>query len=178
MARFLLHLVGDIHQPLHSVSMYNASLKTGDLGGRFYIMQATLSRLSLLKIKIWTCMPLWTRWPVNRRTESGLRDPLMMPVRPISETWQEQSPRSIPLPTSTINFLMIRVRIRGWSRATIQLCKRFTLSFSKIKNWAKNTLTRCSSFVGKELPWLAIALQIWLPAFGNDLCLKIINLLF
>lgn len=34
MARFLLHVVGDIHQPLHSVSMYNESLKTGDLGGR------------------------------------------------------------------------------------------------------------------------------------------------
>lgn len=33
MARFLEHLAGDIHQPLHSVSMYNNTLKTGDLGG-------------------------------------------------------------------------------------------------------------------------------------------------
>lgn len=33
MARFLLHLAGDIHQPLHSVTMYNSTLKTGDLGG-------------------------------------------------------------------------------------------------------------------------------------------------
>ena len=33
MARYLLHLAGDIHQPLHSVSMYNNSMKTGDLGG-------------------------------------------------------------------------------------------------------------------------------------------------
>ena len=36
MARFLLHLGGDIHQPLHSVSMYNNTLKTGDMGGNFH----------------------------------------------------------------------------------------------------------------------------------------------
>jgi hypothetical protein len=35
MARYLLHLVGDIHQPLHSTMMYNATYKTGDLGGTF-----------------------------------------------------------------------------------------------------------------------------------------------
>lgn len=33
MARYLLHLVGDIHQPLHSSCMYNESFKTGDMGG-------------------------------------------------------------------------------------------------------------------------------------------------
>ena len=33
MARYLLHLVGDIHQPLHSTNMFNNSFKTGDLGG-------------------------------------------------------------------------------------------------------------------------------------------------
>lgn len=33
MARFLEHLVGDIHQPLHSTSMYNTTFKNGDMGG-------------------------------------------------------------------------------------------------------------------------------------------------
>lgn len=33
MARFLLHLVGDIHQPLHNTNMFNGTFKTGDLGG-------------------------------------------------------------------------------------------------------------------------------------------------
>lgn len=33
MARYLLHLLGDIHQPLHSVTMYNSTLKKGDMGG-------------------------------------------------------------------------------------------------------------------------------------------------
>lgn len=35
MARYLLHVVGDIHQPLHSVQMFNSSktLVNGDLGG-------------------------------------------------------------------------------------------------------------------------------------------------
>lgn len=38
MARYLLHLVGDIHQPLHSVTMYNNTNKKGDLGGKFLVM--------------------------------------------------------------------------------------------------------------------------------------------
>lgn len=33
MARYLLHLVGDSHQPLHSVNMFNSKHKTGDIGG-------------------------------------------------------------------------------------------------------------------------------------------------
>ena len=33
MARYLLHVVGDIHQPLHDTMMFNATYKTGDLGG-------------------------------------------------------------------------------------------------------------------------------------------------
>jgi hypothetical protein len=33
MARYLLHLVGDVHQPLHSALMYSSKHKTGDAGG-------------------------------------------------------------------------------------------------------------------------------------------------
>lgn len=33
MARYLLHLVGDIHQPLHSTNYFNETFKNGDLGG-------------------------------------------------------------------------------------------------------------------------------------------------
>lgn len=32
-ARYLVHVVGDIHQPLHSASMYNESFPSGDRGG-------------------------------------------------------------------------------------------------------------------------------------------------
>jgi len=32
-ARYLVHIVGDIHQPLHSVSMYNETFPSGDRGG-------------------------------------------------------------------------------------------------------------------------------------------------
>lgn len=38
MARYLLHLVGDIHQPLHSTNMFNGTYKTGDLGGNLLKM--------------------------------------------------------------------------------------------------------------------------------------------
>lgn len=32
-ARYLVHVVGDIHQPLHSVALYNATFPNGDRGG-------------------------------------------------------------------------------------------------------------------------------------------------
>ena len=32
-ARYLVHVVGDIHQPLHSVALYNDTYPGGDLGG-------------------------------------------------------------------------------------------------------------------------------------------------
>lgn len=32
-ARYLVHLVGDIHQPLHSVALYNHTYPKGDAGG-------------------------------------------------------------------------------------------------------------------------------------------------
>lgn len=38
MARYLLHLIGDIHQPLHSTNMFNGTYKTGDLGGNLLKM--------------------------------------------------------------------------------------------------------------------------------------------
>ena len=34
-ARYLVHLVGDIHQPLHSVALYNKTFPKGDAGGNF-----------------------------------------------------------------------------------------------------------------------------------------------
>jgi len=35
MMREILHIVGDMHQPLHNSNFYNESYKTGDLGGNF-----------------------------------------------------------------------------------------------------------------------------------------------
>lgn len=32
-ARYLIHVVGDIHQPLHSISYFNSTYKSGDRGG-------------------------------------------------------------------------------------------------------------------------------------------------
>lgn len=44
MARYLLHVVGDMHQPLHNTMMFNASLVDGDLGGTAPTIQATVSK--------------------------------------------------------------------------------------------------------------------------------------
>lgn len=35
-ARYLVHVVGDMHQPLHSVALFNATYPTGDAGGNFF----------------------------------------------------------------------------------------------------------------------------------------------
>ena len=37
MARYLLHLAGDIHQPLHAACLYNNDYPDGDLGGTHYL---------------------------------------------------------------------------------------------------------------------------------------------
>ena len=36
MLKFLLHVVGDLHQPLHSSSLYNRMFPNGDLGGNLF----------------------------------------------------------------------------------------------------------------------------------------------
>jgi hypothetical protein len=37
--RFLIHLVGDIHQPLHTVVLYTKQFPQGDMGGnKFYVL--------------------------------------------------------------------------------------------------------------------------------------------
>ena len=33
MMRYLIHVIGDMHQPLHNSNFYNATYKTGDFGG-------------------------------------------------------------------------------------------------------------------------------------------------
>lgn len=32
-SRYLLHVVGDIHQPLHAIALFNETYKSGDRGG-------------------------------------------------------------------------------------------------------------------------------------------------
>ena len=33
LARYVVHLAGDIHQPLHSIALFNSTYPKGDLGG-------------------------------------------------------------------------------------------------------------------------------------------------
>ena len=39
-ARYVVHLAGDIHQPLHSVALYNLTYPKGDIGGN--LLKVTL----------------------------------------------------------------------------------------------------------------------------------------
>jgi len=35
MIRYILHIIGDMHQPLHNSNFYNDTFKSGDAGGNF-----------------------------------------------------------------------------------------------------------------------------------------------
>lgn len=41
---FLIHVVGDIHQPLHNISLYNAQFSHGDAGGNRFLIQAPYAK--------------------------------------------------------------------------------------------------------------------------------------
>lgn len=41
---FLLHFVGDIHQPLHTVVLYNKTFPHGDGGGNFYLIKSPFAK--------------------------------------------------------------------------------------------------------------------------------------
>ncbi len=41
--RFFLHFVGDIHQPLHTVSLFNERFPQGDKGGNLYLIQSPIA---------------------------------------------------------------------------------------------------------------------------------------
>ncbi len=44
-ARYFIHIIGDIHQPLHSAALYNRTFPSGDLGGN--LIKVTLEDGSL-----------------------------------------------------------------------------------------------------------------------------------
>lgn len=41
--RFLVHFVGDIHQPLHTTALFNRQFKHGDRGGTRYVIQSPIA---------------------------------------------------------------------------------------------------------------------------------------
>ena len=43
--RFLIHLVGDIHQPLHATTLYNQTFPEGDLGGNRFELKGKFKNL-------------------------------------------------------------------------------------------------------------------------------------
>ncbi|MFC3909266.1 S1/P1 nuclease [Legionella dresdenensis] len=38
--RIITHVVGDLHQPMHAVTLYSTEFKEGDMGGNLYCLQA------------------------------------------------------------------------------------------------------------------------------------------
>lgn len=47
MIRYLLHLVGDLHQPLHNINFYSSQFKTGDRGGNLFMVTYKHRKLRL-----------------------------------------------------------------------------------------------------------------------------------
>lgn len=69
--RFLVHFVGDLHQPLHAATMYSAEFPDGDLGGNYYKIQVPGSSYTTNLHSFW---------------DSGAGNAWKNPVRPLNST--------------------------------------------------------------------------------------------
>jgi len=45
MLRFMIHIVGDIHQPLHSIELFNKTYVNGDYGGNLEYITTYISKI-------------------------------------------------------------------------------------------------------------------------------------
>ncbi len=50
MMRYLIHILGDIHQPLHSSSLFNDQFSNGDQGGNLFLIKYSESIENLHKL--------------------------------------------------------------------------------------------------------------------------------
>jgi hypothetical protein len=76
MARYLLHLVGDIHQPLHSVSMYNSSYKKGDQGGTWFLIEGNLLTIVTLEGKNMNLHAYMDSMALQQKSDERIQRPL------------------------------------------------------------------------------------------------------
>jgi hypothetical protein len=94
--RFLIHFLGDIHQPLHCVSLWNKVFPSGDQGGNLFPIQFTEditelhalwdscigvydNDLSLpLNDSSWDVLQIWAQSAMNNYTREDLKNELMV----------------------------------------------------------------------------------------------------
>ncbi|MBN2478812.1 MAG: S1/P1 nuclease [Parachlamydiales bacterium] len=77
MLRFLIHIVGDMHQPLHCINYYSKEFKHGDFFGcRFYLDYSLNQKNSLHAL--WDSAllrdDLWLKLPLNKEGEDYLNN--------------------------------------------------------------------------------------------------------
>lgn len=74
MLRFLIHLIGDIHQPMHCVSYYSAEFPMGDWGGnRFTLKHEKYSSLHKLFDSAFGLCDLKPHNPLTRSDKAALK---------------------------------------------------------------------------------------------------------
>lgn len=105
--RFLLHAVGDIHQPLHCIQLYSAQFPAGDLAGHRFLISGTPYK---------NLHQLWD-------AAIGLGDArLKRPLSAADQQWIEELANSIMKVNLPESFLEIdNLNIYDWSSESYQL---------------------------------------------------------
>ena len=92
--RFLIHFLGDIHQPLHCVTLWSKVYPSGDLGGNLFPIQydSNINELHALwdscvgvyendltlplNSSSWTVLQQWAQWAMGNYTRQDLQSQL------------------------------------------------------------------------------------------------------
>lgn len=76
MLRFLIHIVGDLHQPLHCASLYSEEFPNGDRAGCFYKLDLAKQKNNLHAL--WdSCLQrdyIWLKKPLDENEEKYLEE--------------------------------------------------------------------------------------------------------
>lgn len=122
--RFLFHLAGDIHQPLHCASLFSPQFPSGDYGGNDYkIDYTTESNKSITNLHYFfdSVGGLWTTTPALPISSSTLD---------MFNSEADDIMRSNP-PSSFPQFIPMNINFTGWAQESHQLA--ISLAYQKFR---------------------------------------------
>jgi hypothetical protein len=87
--RWVIHLVGDIHQPLHCTTFYSLQFPKGDIGGNSFLIESPYKNLHMLWDAACGALPSmkYTDYKTNQNDASSEG------LRKLAQEWRLQYPR-------------------------------------------------------------------------------------
>lgn len=134
--RFLIHFVGDIHQPLHCIDLYSAAFPNGDRGGNLFLIQDAKSK---------NLHQFWDRglnyfdlfyksYPRHAKQIEGLASQI-----------ENRYPRS------SFSQLLAVTDAKAWSQESYQLAKKSVYNIELGSKPNSEYISKGQTVVGKQL---------------------------